>query len=134
MAERLAAKLALNGLDLNMLPPAESLAGLVGGRDLALDLALSNARFRNAPAGSASLDLRRDGAVWRLSRLAIEASAASRSRARARCWPRAARSRAHPSPRFETLAALAGPLLPDVARQALARAGDGLSGWMRAFA
>ncbi|POR57016.1 AsmA family protein [Bosea psychrotolerans] len=128
VAERLAAKLALNGLDLNMLPPAESLAGLVGGRDLALDLALSNARFRNAPAGSASLDLRRDGAVWRLSRLAIEGfggvAVTGSGALLAEGGEISGRIRA---PRFETLAALAGPLLPDVARQALARAGDGLS-------
>jgi hypothetical protein len=128
MADKLAAKATLHGLDLNSLPPATSFAGLVGQRDLALDLALTNARFRNAPPGSASLDLRREGATWRLSRLAIDGfggvAVTGAGALLAEGGEISGRIRA---PRFETLAALAGPLLPDLARQALARAGDGLS-------
>lgn len=128
MPERLAARLALSGLDLSALPPAESFSGLVGGRDLALDLALNNARYRNAPPGSASLDLRREGAVWRLSRLAIDGfggiGVTGNGTLLAEGGEISGRVRA---PRFETLAALAGPVLPDSVRQALGRVGDGLA-------
>jgi len=127
-AERLAAKASLHGLDLNTLPPGASFAGLIGGRDLMLDLSLGNARFRNSPPGSASLDLRREGAVWRLQRLAIDGfggvSIAGSGALLAEGGEISGRIRA---PRFEGVAALAGPLLPDAARQALGRAGDGLS-------
>lgn len=127
-AERFAAKAALHGLDLNTLPPGESFAGLLGARDLALDLSLTNARFRNAPPGSASLDLRREGTIWRLSRLGIDGFggvAVSGSGALlAEGGEISGRIRA---PRFETVAALAGPLLPEAARQVLGRVGDGLS-------
>lgn len=127
-AERLAAKASLSGLDLNSLPPGESFAGLVGGRDLTLDLSLANTRFRNAPPGSASLDLRREGAVWRLSRLAIDGfggvGITGSGALLAEGGEISGRIRA---PRFETVAALAGPLLPEGARQALGRAADGLA-------
>lgn len=127
-AQRLVAKAALHGFDLNTLPPGESFAGLLGSRDLALDLSLSNARFRNVPPGSASLDLRREGAIWRLSRLSITGfggvSASGAGTLLAEGGEIAGRIRA---PRFETVAALAGPLLPDAARQVLGRVGDGLS-------
>ncbi len=127
-AGRLAARASLHGLDLNTLPPGESFAGLLGTRDLALDLALTNARFRNAPPGSASLDLRRDGAVWRLSRLGIDGfggvSVSGSGALLAEGGEISGRIRA---PRFEAVAALAGPLLPEAARQALGRVGDGLS-------
>ncbi|SEG08639.1 AsmA family protein [Bosea lathyri] len=128
MSDWLVAKATLHGLDLNTLPPATSFAGLVGQRDLALDIALTNARFRNAPPGSANLDLRREGTTWRLSRLAIDGfggvAVTGAGALLAEGGEISGRIRA---PRFETLAALAGPLLPDLARQALARAGDGLS-------
>lgn len=127
-AERFAAKAALHGFDLNTLPAGESFAGLLGSRDLALDLSLTNARFRNAPPGSASLDLRREGTIWRLSRLGIDGFggvAVSGSGALlAEGGEISGRIRA---PRFETIAALAGPLLPEAARQVLGRVGDGLS-------
>lgn len=126
--ERLVAKATLNGLDLNALPPGASLSGLVGQRDLALDLALTNVRFRNAPPGSASLDLRREGAAWRLNRLAIDGfggvTVTGSGALLAEGGEIAGRVRA---PRLEPLAALAGPLLPETARQALGRVGDGLS-------
>ncbi len=126
--ERFAAKAALHGFDLNTLPAGESFAGLLGARDLALDLNLTNARFRNAPPGSASLDLRREGMIWRLNRLGIEGFggvAVSGSGALlAEGGEISGRIRA---PRFETIAALAGPLLPEAARQVLGRVGDGLS-------
>ncbi|MFN3672959.1 MAG: AsmA-like C-terminal region-containing protein, partial [Bosea sp. (in: a-proteobacteria)] len=127
-AARLAARLSITGLDLNSLPPAESLTGLVGRRDLALDLSLANARYRAAPPGSANLDLRREGEVWRLSRLAISGfggvSVTGSGALLAQGGEIAGRIRA---PRFETLAALAGPLLPERVRLALAQAGDGLA-------
>ncbi|MDP3318384.1 MAG: hypothetical protein Q8S58_04570, partial [Bosea sp. (in: a-proteobacteria)] len=126
--QRLAAKAVLNGFDLNTLPPGTSFAGLIGARDLALDLSLTQARFRNAPPGSASLDLRREGAVWRLSRLAIDGfggvNVTGSGALLAEGGEIAGRIRA---PRFETLAALAGPLVPEAARPVLGRVGDGLS-------
>ncbi len=126
--QRLAAKAVLNGFDLNTLPPGTSFAGLIGTRDLALDLSLTQARFRNAPPGSASLDLRREGAVWRLSRLAIDGfggvNVAGSGALLAEGGEITGRIRA---PRFETLAALAGPLVPEAARPVLGRVGDGLS-------
>lgn len=126
--ERLAAKATLHGLDLNALPPGASLSGLVGQRDLALDLALTNVRFRTAPPGSANLELRREGAAWRLRRLAIDGfggvTVTGAGALLAEGGEIAGRIRA---PRFEALAALAGPLLPEAVRQALGRAGDGLS-------
>jgi hypothetical protein len=125
---RLAAKVTLGGLDLSSLPPAESFTGLVGGRDLALDIALTNARYRNAPPGSASLDLRREGTIWRLSRLAIDGfggiSVAGNGALLAEGGEISGRVRA---PRFETLAALAGPVLPEAVRQSLARVAEGLA-------
>ncbi len=126
--DRLAAKATLHGFDLNTLPPGESFAGLFGARDLAVDLNLTNARFRNAPPGSASLDLRREGTVWRLSRLGIDGfggvSVSGSGALLAEGGEISGRIRA---PRFETIAALAGPLLPEAARQVLGRVGDGLS-------
>ena len=127
-AERFAARAALHGFDLNTLPPGESFAGLLGTRDLSLDLSLTNARFRNAPPGSAHLDLRREGTIWRLSRLGIDGfggvSLSGSGALLAEGGEISGRIRA---PRFETVAALAGPLLPEAARQVLARVGDGLS-------
>lgn len=126
--ERLNAKLAVQGLDLNTLPPGESFAGLIGRRELALDLALNGARYRNAPPGSAKLDLRREGASWRLSRFSIDGFGGVAVTGSGALLPEggeiAGRMRA---PRFETLAALAGPLLPENVRQALARVAEGLS-------
>lgn len=126
--ERLAARLSVTGLDLNSLPPAESLAGLAGRRDLSLDLALANARYRNAPPGSANLELSRQGNAWRLNRLAISGfggvDVSGSGALLEQGGDIAGRIRA---PRFETLAALAGPLLPERARAALSRAGDGLA-------
>ena len=127
-ADRLAAKLALQGLDLNTLPAGGSFAGLIGTRDLALDLSLSGARFRNAASGSARLALAREGSNWRLSRLAIDGFGGISVNGAGALLPEggeiSGRIRA---PRFEALAALAGPLLPEALRQSLARAGDGLS-------
>ncbi len=127
-AERLAARLSITGLDLNSLPPAESLTGLVGRRDLALDLALANARYRNAPPGAASLQLNRQGNAWRLNRLAISGfggvDVTGSGALLAQGGEISGRVRA---PRFESLAALAGPLLPERVRSALARVGDGLA-------
>lgn len=127
-AERLNAKLTVQGLDLNTLPPGESFAGLIGKRDLALDLTLNGARYRNAPPGSAKLDLHREGASWRLSRFSIDGFGGVAVAGSGALLPEggeiAGRIRA---PRFETLAALAGPLLPESVRQALARVGEGLS-------
>lgn len=126
--KRLAAKATVNGLDLNSLPPGTSFAGLFGTRDIALDLSLANARFRNAPPGSGSLDLKREGDSWRLSRLSVDGfggvSVTGSGALLAEGGEISGRVRA---PRFETLAALAGPLLPEKAAQVLARAGDGLS-------
>ena len=128
LPERLSAKLALQGLDLNSLPPAESFAGLAGKRDLSLDLALTNARFRSAPPGSASLVVVRDGANWRLDRLAIDGfggvAVSGTGALLSEGGEISGRIRA---PRFEAVAALAGPLLPETVRQALARTSDGLS-------
>ncbi|MDX3806011.1 MAG: AsmA family protein, partial [Bosea sp. (in: a-proteobacteria)] len=125
---RLAAKAAVNGLDLNSLPPGASFAGLFGARDIALDLSLANARFRNAPPGSGSLDLKREGDSWRLSRLSVDGfggvSVTGSGALLAEGGEISGRVRA---PRFETLAALAGPLLPESVAQVLTRAGDGLS-------
>ncbi len=128
LPERLSAKLALQGLDLNTLPPGESFSALAGKRDMSLDLALTNARFRNAPPGSAGLVVVREGANWRLDRLAIDGfGGVSASGAGALLSEGGEISGRVRAPRFEALAALAGPLLPDAARQALARSGDGLS-------
>ncbi len=125
---KLAAKATVNGLDLNSLPPGPSLAGPFGARDIALDLSLANLRFRNAPPGSASLDLKREGEIWRLSRLSVDGfggvSVAGSGALLAEGGDISGRVRA---PRFETLAALAGPLLPDSVSQVLGRVGDGLS-------
>ena len=133
-AERLAAKAVLHGFDLNTLPPGQSFTGLLGSRDLALDLSLTQARFRNAPPGSANLDLRREGRNWRLSRLAIDGfggvSVSGSGALLAEGGEITGRIRA---PRFEDVAALAGPLLPEPARQVLARAGDGLARLDSAF-
>ncbi|AMJ60613.1 AsmA family protein [Bosea sp. PAMC 26642] len=124
----LTAKLTMNGLDLGSLPVADHFAGLIGSRDLALDLALNRARFRNAPPGSVNLDLRRDGASWRLSRLAVDGFGGVSVNGAGALLPEggeiSGRVRA---PRFDALAALAGPILPEGARQALGRAGEGLS-------
>jgi uncharacterized protein involved in outer membrane biogenesis len=127
-ADRLGATLAVQGLDLNGLPPGESFAGLIGDRDLALDLSLNGARFRSAPPGSAKLALSRDGASWRLSRLAIDGfGGVSVTGAGALLHEGGEISGRIRAPRFETLAALVGPLLPEAVRQPLARVGDGLS-------
>lgn len=126
--ERLNARLAVQGLDLNTLPPGESLAGLIGQRDLALDLTLNGARFRNAPPGSARLDLRREGASWRLGRFTVDGFGGVAVTGSGALLPEGGEIAGHiRAPRFETLAALAGPLLPESVRQALARVGDGLS-------
>jgi hypothetical protein len=126
--ERFSAHLALQGLDLNTLPPGESFAGLLGRRDLALDLTLTQARFRNAPPGSASLDLRREGANWRLRRLSVEGFGGVSVNGSGALLPEGGEITGRiAAPRFETLAALAGPLLPDAVRQPLARAGDALT-------
>lgn len=126
--ERLTAKLAVQGLDLNTLPPGESFSGLIGRRNLSLDLALNGARFRNAPPGSARLELGREGASWRLSRLAVDGFGGIAVTGAGALLPEggeiSGRIRA---PRFETLAALAGPLLPESVRQALSRVGEGVS-------
>lgn len=133
-AERLSAKAVLHGFDLTTLPPGESVARLLGARDLALDLSLTQARFRNVPPGSAQLDLRRQGRDWRLSRLAIDGfggvSVSGSGALLAEGGEIAGRIRA---PRFEAVAALAGPLLPEPARQALSRASDGLARLDAAF-
>lgn len=125
---RLSAKVAVNGLDLNSLPPGTSFSGLLGARDIALDLSLANARFRNAPPGSGTLDLSREGESWQLSRLSVDGfgglSVTGSGALLAEGGEISGRVKA---PRFETLAALAGPLLPEAAAQVLARAGDGLS-------
>lgn len=127
-ARALTARLMLNGLDLGTLPVADHFAGLIGSRDLALDLALNRVRFRNAPPGSVNLDLRREGASWRLSRLAVDGFGGVAVTGSGALLPEggeiSGRIRA---PRFEALAALAGPVLPEGVRQALARTGDGLS-------
>ncbi len=126
--ERLSAHLAVQGLDLNTLPPGESFAGLLGRRDLALELSLTQARFRNAPPGSASLDLRREGANWRLRRLSVEGFGGVSVSGAGALLPEGGEIAGRiAAPRFETLAALAGPLLPEALRQPLARAGDALA-------
>lgn len=125
---RLAAKATVSGLALDALPPGASLGGLFRQRDIALDLTLANARFRNVPPGSASLDLRREGDIWRLSRLSVDGfggvSVTGAGSLLAEGGEITGRVRA---PRFETLTALAGPLLPEAATQALMRAGEGLA-------
>ncbi|WP_420101389.1 AsmA family protein [Bosea sp. (in: a-proteobacteria)] len=132
--QRLAATATIGGLDLTTLPPGTSLAGLVGDREIALSLTLARARFRNAPPGQASLDLKREGASWRLSRLRVEGFGGVDVSGAGALLPEggeiAGRIRA---PRFETLAALAGPLLPPGVSEALSRAGDGLSRLDTAF-
>lgn len=126
--ERFSAHLAVQGLDLNTLPPGESFAGLLGRRDLALDLTLTQARFRNVPPGSAGLDLRREGANWRLRRLSVEGFGGVSVSGSGALLPEGGEIAGRiAAPRFETLAALAGPLLPDALRQPLARAGDALA-------
>ncbi len=125
---RIAAKAAVNGLSLDTLPPGNSLSGLLRQRDVALDLALTNLRFRNAPPGSANLDLRREGDVWRLSRLSVDGfggvAVTGAGALLAEGGEISGRVRA---PRFETLTALAGPLLPETAIQALQHVGEGLA-------
>lgn len=128
MPSRLSAKATVSGLALDTLPPGTSFAGLTRQRDIALDLTLADARFRNAPPGSARLDIHRQGDAWRLSRLAVEGfggvSVTGQGALLAEGGEISGRVRA---PRFETLTALAGPLLPESVSQALARAGDGLA-------
>ncbi|MBN9451105.1 MAG: AsmA family protein [Bosea sp.] len=125
---RIAAKAAVNGLSLDTLPPGNSLSGLLRQRDVALDLALTNLRFRNAPPGSANLDLRREGDIWRLSRLSVDGfggvAVTGAGALLAEGGEISGRVRA---PRFETLTALAGPVLPEAAVQAFQRAGEGLA-------
>ncbi len=125
---RLSAKATVSGLALDTLPPGTSFSGLIRQRDIALDLTLADARFRNAPPGSARLDLRREGDAWRLSRLAVDGfggvSVTGQGALLTEGGEISGRVRA---PRFETLTALAGPLLPESVSQALARAGDGLA-------
>jgi uncharacterized protein involved in outer membrane biogenesis len=125
---RLSAKATVSGLSLDALPQAASLSGLLRQRDVALTLALTNLRYRNAPPGSANLDLRREGDAWRLSRLSVDGfggvAVTGAGALLAEGGEISGRVRA---PRFETLTALAGPLLPEVAVQALRRVGDGLA-------
>lgn len=126
---KLEAKLRVDGLDLATLPPGESLSALSGGRDLALDLTLANLRYRSVPPGSARLALTRQGSDWRLSRMSVEGFGGVRVDGEGALVPGggeiAGRVRA---PRFATLAALAGPLLPDGVRRILPRVEDGLAG------
>lgn len=132
--QSLAAKATLSGLDLNTLPPGTSFAELIGERDIALDLSLANARFRKAPPGSASLDLRREGKAWRLSRLSVDGfggvAVTGAGALLSEGGEIAGRVRAA---RLETLVALAGPLLPAGVSELLGRAGDGLSRLDAAF-
>ncbi|MGO4175212.1 AsmA family protein [Bosea sp. TAF32] len=127
-SNRLAAKATVSGLALDTLPPGTSLGGLFRQPDIALDLTLANARYRNAPPGSASLDIRREGDVWRLSRLSVNGfggvNVTGAGSLLAEGGEISGRVRA---PRIETLTALAGPLLPEAAMQALTRASDGLA-------
>lgn len=125
---RIATKAAVNGLSLDSLPPGNSLSGLLRQRDVVLDLALTNLRFRNAPPGAASLDLRREGDAWRLSRLSVEGfGGVAITGAGALLTEGGEISGRVRAPRFETLTALAGPLLPETAVQALQRVGEGLA-------
>ena len=82
----------------------------------------------SAPPGSANLDLRREGDVWRLSRLSVDCfggvAVTGAGALLAEGGEISGRVRA---PRFETLTALAGPLLPETAIQALQRVGEGLT-------
>lgn len=131
---RLEARLRADGFDLAALPPGESLSGLVGTRELALDLTLGSLRYRDAPPGSAALALTRKGADWRLTRLAVAgfgdvavegdgalSSAGGEIRGRVR------------APRFQALAALAGPVLPEATRRVLPRIENGLARLDAAF-
>jgi hypothetical protein len=131
---RLEAKLRLDGLDLNNLPPGESLTGLAGRRDLALDLTLGGVRYRATAPGSARLALTREGRDWRLSRLSVEGFGGVRVEGQGALLPGggeiSGRVRA---PRFAALAALAGPLLPEQARRILPRIEDGLAGLDASF-
>lgn len=126
--DSIAAKARVNGLALDMLPPGASLSGLLGQRDIALDLALADVRFRNLPPGSAGLDIRREGDIWRLSRLSVDGfggvSVTGAGSLLAEGGEISGRIRA---PRVETLTALAGPLLPDSVTQALTRGSEGLA-------
>ncbi|CAH1675075.1 AsmA family protein [Hyphomicrobiales bacterium] len=125
---RIAAKATVNGLALDGLPPGTSLAGLFRQQDIALDLTLADARFRNVPPGSARLDIRREGDVWRLSRLSVDGfggvNVTGAGSLLAEGGEISGRVRA---PRVETLTALAGPLLPEAVVQALLRVSDGLA-------
>ncbi|MBN9469645.1 MAG: AsmA family protein [Bosea sp.] len=131
---KLEAKLRLDGLDLANLPPGESLTGLAGGRDLALDLTLGGVRYRATAPGSARLALTRQGSDWRLSRLSVEGFGGVRVEGQGALLPDggeiSGRVRA---PRFAALAALAGALLPDQARRILPRIEDGLAGLDSSF-
>ena len=125
---RIAARATIANLDLNRLPPGGSLAGLLGSRDLALDLRLEQARYRNVPPGTASLDLRREGQNWRLARLAVDGfGGVAVSGAGALLAEGGEISGRIRAPRFETLAALAGPLMPQVLRDGIGRVSDGLA-------
>lgn len=125
---RLTAKATVSGLSLDTLPPGKSFTGLIRQRDIALDLSLADARFRNVPPGSARLDIRSEGDVWRLSRLSVDGfggvNVTGAGALLAEGGEISGRVRA---PRVETLTALAGPLLPEIVTQALTRAGDGLA-------
>ncbi|MCO5091929.1 AsmA family protein [Bosea sp. (in: a-proteobacteria)] len=125
---RLAAKATVNGLSLDALPPAASLSGLLRQRDVALALTLTDLRFRNAPPGSANLDLRREGDAWRLSRLSVAGfGGVAVTGAGALLAEGGEITGRVKAPRFETLTALAGPLLPEAAVKALQRISDGLA-------
>lgn len=125
---RISARATVANLDLNRLPPGGSLAGLLGSRDLMLDLRLEQARYRNVPPGTASLDLRREGQNWRLAGLAIDGfGGVAVSGSGALLSEGGEISGRIRAPRFETLAALAGPLLPQALRDGIGRVSDGLA-------
>lgn len=125
---RLAAKATVSGLGLDTLPPGASFASLLSQRDIALDLTLANARFRTVPPGSAHLDIRREGEIWRLSRLLVDGfggvNVSGAGSLLAEGGEISGRIRA---PRIETLTALAGPLLPEAVLQGLTRGSDALA-------
>ncbi|WP_332683527.1 AsmA family protein [Bosea sp. (in: a-proteobacteria)] len=133
-ADKLEATLRLDGLDLANLPPGESLSGLAGRRDLALDLTLGGVRYRATAPGSARLAVKREGSDWRLSRLSVEGFGGVRVEGEGALLPGGGEIRGRVrAPRFAALAALAGPLLPDQARRVLPRIEDGLAGLDASF-
>ena len=126
--QRLSATLAVHDLDLGALPSGEALRDLFAGRDLVLNLGLHRARLGSAPTGNAFLDLRREGPQWRLNRLSVDGFGGVAVTGAGALLPEGGEiSGKLSAPRFEPLAALAGPALPEGVREALRRAGDGLS-------